>query len=136
MYKTQRTLRPAKFQSQIYIQIGSNLQPYRKFTVQMSKLKKKKIASPLLTLFFHPHLEALQFLFPFLPLECLSSTYLRLFIFFLAILIPACDSSSMAFHMMSSTYKLYKQGDNIQSCIPFPNWKQSVVPCLVLTVGS
>ena len=39
--------------------------------------------------------------------------------------------------MMYSAYKLNKQGDNIQSwCTPFPNWKQSIVPCLVLTVAS
>ena len=27
---------------------------------------------------------------------------------------PACASSSLAFHMMYSAYKLNKQGDNIQ----------------------
>ena len=42
------------------------------------------------------------------------STYLRLLILLPAILIPACDSSSPAFHMMYSAYKLNKQGDNIQ----------------------
>ena len=35
-------------------------------------------------------------------------------IFLLAILIPACASSSPAFLMMYSAYKLNKQGDNIQ----------------------
>jgi len=43
-----------------------------------------------------------------------SSAYLRLLIFLLAILIPACGSSSLAFLMMYSAYKLNKQGDNIQ----------------------
>ena len=43
-----------------------------------------------------------------------SSAYLRLLKFLLAILIPACDSSSLAFHMMYSAYKLNKQGDNMQ----------------------
>ena len=43
-----------------------------------------------------------------------SSAYLRLLIFVLAVLIPACESSSLAFHMMHSAYKLNKQGDNIQ----------------------
>ena len=43
-----------------------------------------------------------------------SSAYLRLLIFLLAILIPACASSSPAFHMMYSAYKLNNQGDNIQ----------------------
>ena len=40
------------------------------------------------------------------------SVYLRLLIFLLAILIPACASSSPAFLMMYSEYKLSKQGDN------------------------
>ena len=43
-----------------------------------------------------------------------SFAYLRLSIFLPAILIPACASSSPAFHMMYSAYKLNKQGDNIQ----------------------
>ena len=43
-----------------------------------------------------------------------SSAYLQLLIFLLVILIPACASSSPAFLMMSSVYKLNKQGDNIQ----------------------
>ena len=42
------------------------------------------------------------------------SAYLRLLILLLAILIPACASSSPAFLMMYSAYKLIKQGDNIQ----------------------
>ena len=66
-----------------------------------------------------------------------SSVYLRLLIFLLAILIPACASSSPAFLMMYSAYKLNKQGDNIQPwCIPFPIWNQSFVPCPVLTIAS
>ena len=43
-----------------------------------------------------------------------SSAYLGLLIFLLAILIPACASSSPAFLMMCSAYKLNKQGDNRQ----------------------
>ena len=39
-------------------------------------------------------------------IRVLSSTYLRLLIFFLAVLIPACDSSSLAFHMMYFAQKL------------------------------
>ena len=70
-------------------------------------------------------------------IKVVSSAYLRLLIFLLAILIPACASSSPAFLMMSSAYKLNKQGDNIHPWhIPFPNWNQSVVPCPVLTVAS
>ena len=42
-----------------------------------------------------------------------SSAYLRLLIFLLAILISACASPSPAFHMMHSVYKLNKQGNNI-----------------------
>ena len=59
-------------------------------------------------------------------LHCLLP-YLRLLIFLLAILIPACASSSLAFLMMCSAYKLNKQGDNIQPrCTPFLIWYQSV----------
>ena len=64
-----------------------------------------------------------------------SSAYLNLFIFFLAILIPFCESSSPAFRMMYSAYKLNKQSDNIQPwCTPFLILNQSVVPCLILIV--
>ena len=50
---------------------------------------------------------------------------------------PGCASSSPAFLMMYSAYKLNKQGDNIQPwCTPFPIWNQSVVPCPVLTIAS
>ena len=42
-----------------------------------------------------------------------ASAYLRLLIFLPEISIPACASSSPAFHMMYSVYKLNKQGDNI-----------------------
>ena len=49
------------------------------------------------------------------------SAYLRLLIFLLAILIPACASCSLAFLMMYSAYKLNKHGDNIQPWhTPFP----------------
>ena len=40
-------------------------------------------------------------------------TYLRLLMFLPAILIPTCASSSLAFHVMYSAYKLNKQGDNV-----------------------
>ena len=43
-----------------------------------------------------------------------SSAQLRLLILLLAILIPVCVSSSPAFRVMYSVYKLNKQGDNIQ----------------------
>ena len=69
-------------------------------------------------------------------IRVVSSVYLRLLIVLLANLIPAYASSSPAFLMMYSAYKLNKQGDNIQPwCTPFPIWNQSV-PCPVLTVVS
>ena len=65
------------------------------------------------------------------------SAHLRLLIFLLAILIPAYASSSPAFLMMYSAYKLNKQGDSIQPWrTPFPIWNQSIVLCQVLTVAS
>ena len=67
----------------------------------------------------------------------LSSAYMNLLIFLLAILIPAWASSSPAFHMVYSAYKLNKQGDDIQPwCTPFPILNQSLVPCPVLSVAS
>ena len=69
-------------------------------------------------------------------IRVVSSACLRLLIFFPAILIPVCASSSPAFLMMYSAYKLNKQGDNIQPWrTPFLIWNQSVVPCPVLTVA-
>ena len=71
------------------------------------------------------------------PIRMVSSDYLRLLIFLPAILIPACASSSPAFHMIYSAYKLKNRCDNIQPwCISFFIWNQSVVPCPVLTVVS
>ena len=68
-------------------------------------------------------------------IRVVSSAYLRLLIFLLAILIPACASYSPAFLMMYSACKLNKQGDNIQpGHAPFSIWNRSVVPCPVLTV--
>ena len=68
-------------------------------------------------------------------IRVVSSAYLRLFIFLLAILISACASSSPAFHMMYSAYKLNKQGDNIQPWrTSFLIWNQSIAPCPVLSL--
>ena len=47
-------------------------------------------------------------------LRIVPPAYLRLLIF-LPFLIPACAPSSLAFHVMYSSYKLNKQGDNIQT---------------------
>ena len=65
-----------------------------------------------------------------------SSAYLRLLIFLPAILIPPCASSSPAFLVMYSAYKLNKQGDNIQPWHTPSIWNQSVVPGPVVTVAS
>ena len=52
-----------------------------------------------------------------------SSAYLRVLIFLLTILIPACVSSCPAFLMMYSAYKVNKQDGSIQPCYtPFPIW--------------
>ena len=70
-------------------------------------------------------------------IKVMSSAYVRLLIFLLAILIPVGDSSSLAFHMMHSVYRLNKQGDNIQPlCTPFPVCYPTVVLCPMLTIAS
>ena len=62
---------------------------------------------------------------------------MKLLIFLLTILIPTCDSSSPAFCLVYSAQKLNTQGDSIQPCYTtFLILNQSVVPCVVLTVGS
>ena len=56
-------------------------------------------------------------------IRVVSSSYLKLLIFLLEILIPACAPSSLAFLMIN------KQGDNVQPWhTPFLIWNQSVVP--------
>ena len=66
-----------------------------------------------------------------------SSAYLRLLTFLPAILIPASESSSLAFHTMYYTYKLDKQSDNKQPCCTlFPILNQSIVLCSVLIFAS
>ena len=68
-------------------------------------------------------------------IRMVSSAYLRLLIFLPAILIPACASSSPAFRMMYSAFKL-----NSRVTQPwhtsFPIYNQKVVPCLVLNIAS
>ena len=67
--------------------------------------------------FFVSSLTLIQrFLVPlcYFAIRVASSAYLQLLIFLLAILIPACASSSPAFLMMYSAYELNKQGDNIK----------------------
>ena len=68
----------------------------------------------------------------FLPQECCHLHIWGYLIFLPEILIPAYASSSPAFLMMSSAYKLNRQGNNIQPWhTPFLIWNQSVVPCPV-----
>ena len=70
-------------------------------------------------------------------IRVVSSAYLRLLIFLLAIYIPACASSSPVFLMMYSVCKLNKQSDNIYPWhTHFSIWKQSAFPCPVLTFAS
>ena len=69
---------------------------------------------------FHSPLTFIKRLFSSSSLSAIrvvSSAYLRLLIFLLAILIRACVSSSPAFLIMYSAYKLNKQGDNIHSLL-------------------
>ena len=54
-------------------------------------------------------------------IKLVSSAYLRLLIFLLAILIPAHASSSLGFRMMYSACKLNKQGDNTALTYLFHN---------------
>ena len=56
-------------------------------------------------------------------IRVILSAYLRLLLFLLALLIPACISSRQAFFMMYSEYKWNKQGENIPSwCVPLLIW--------------
>ena len=92
---------------------------------------------PAFSLYSSTFIKRLFSSFSFSAVRVVSSAYLRLLIFLPAVLIPACASSSPAFLIMYSAYKLNKQGDNIHPWrTPFPILNQSVAPCLVLTVAS
>ena len=95
----------------------------------LSFLNVEFYASPF-TLLFYPQSRG--------SLAMVSSAYLRLLIFLPAILNPACVfSSSTAFLMIYSAYKLNEWGDNIQPWhTPLPILYQFFVPCPVLTVPS
>ena len=57
-------------------------------------------------------------------IRLVSSAHLRLLKFLQAILISACASTSPAFYMVYSAYKLNKQSDNVQPChTSFPNFE-------------
>ena len=89
---------------------------------------------------FHPPLSPSSrcYLVPLCFLQrVVLSAYLRLLIFLLAVLIPACATSRPAFCMMYSAYKINKQSDNIKPWrTPFPIWNQSIIRYPVLTVAS
>ena len=115
------TAKVAERESQVYTSSKMNV-PHREPTFSLSSFTfiKRLFSSSLLS-----------------AIRVVSSAYLRLLMFLLAIFTPACASSSLEFHMMYSTYKLNKQGHNMQPWHPpFPIWNQSVVPCPVLTVAS
>ena len=70
-------------------------------------------------------------------IRVISYAYLRLLMFLLPILTPAYNSSSPAFLIMCSGYRLNKQGDSRQPCHTlFLILNQSVVPYRVITVAS
>ena len=63
----------------------------------------------------------------FSAIRVVWSEYLGLLIFLLVILIPACASSNLAFHVMYTAYKLNKQGDNVQPWnTPLSIWTNSL----------
>ena len=70
-------------------------------------------------------------------IRVVSSAYLRLLMLLPPILIPAFNSSHLAFLMLCSAFRLNKQGNSRQPCwTPFSILNQSVVPYRVLTVAS
>ena len=89
-----------------------------------------------LLIHFHSFIKRLFSISLFSVIRVMPSAYLRLLIFLLAVLISTCASASPEFHMIYFTYKLNKQGDNIQPWRAFTIRNQSVVPCPVLTVAS
>ena len=64
----------------------------------------------------------------FYAIRVVSSAHLRLLIFLLTILIPACASSSPAFLMIYSAHKLNKQGYNTE--YSFPDFLMYSIPDL------
>ena len=70
-------------------------------------------------------------------IRVVSSVYLRLLMFLLPVLIPACNTSSPAFLLMCSAYKLNEHGDYRQpSCTPFLILNQPAISYRVLSVAS
>ena len=70
-------------------------------------------------------------------IRVVSCAYLRLLMFLLSILIPACNSSRLAFLLICSAYRLNKQGDIRQPCRPsFLTLNQSFVTYKILAFAS
>ena len=70
----------------------------------------------------------------FKPTFCSHLHFQGYWYFLLTTLIPACESSSLAFCMMYFAYKLNKQSDSIKLCrTSIPILNQSIIPCPVLT---
>ena len=61
-------------------------------------------------------------------IRVVSSAHLRLLMFLPPILIPACQSSSPAFLMMCSVYRLNIQGDSRQPWHPFLDFEPIICP--------
>ena len=68
-------------------------------------------------------------------LRVVSSAHLRLLMFLPAILIPVCASSSPAFLMMYSAYKLNKQGDRLPKTISAIVEKRNMLLNIAYTCG-
>ena len=91
---------------------------------------------PAFSLFFHSHQEAFSSSL-LSAIRLVLSACLRLLTSLPAILTPAYASSSLAFLMMYSAYKLNKQDDDkLPWHTTFTIWNQSVVSSPVLTVAS
>ena len=60
-------------------------------------------------------------------IKVVSCAYLKLLIFPVAILILACHSPSLAFSMMYSAYKLYKQHDSLYYLVLFSHFWTSLM---------
>ena len=69
-------------------------------------------------------------------IKVVSFAYLRLLIFLLAILIPACESSGPAFYIMYSAYKLNKQIIYSLDVLLSQFWTRVLFLCPVLTIAS
>ena len=88
---------------------------------------------PAFSLSFFTFIKRLFSSFLLSTIRVISFAYRRFLLFLLAILIPAYDSSSLAFCMMYSAYKLNKQADNILPCHnTFQILNQSICLCPVL----